>query len=236
MAIQEPTAQAQPPAEPQAQPQANARPDWLPEKFSSAEDMAKAYAELEKRQSQGGNQEPPAQPITGSGVVADLMTEAAEIVNSGGTLTPEIYQKFEQAGIPKSLVDETVEGRKSKADGIYKELTDMFGGEAERTNIINWASTGLSADERQAFNEAMRSGDMFRARSAVNLVVQKYQSEFASGNRDLFIQEGEGGKPVGGYASKADMVKDMSDPRYEKDEAFRQAVRARLQATPSGIL
>ena len=27
------------------------RPDWLPEKFKSAEDLAKAYSELEKKQS-----------------------------------------------------------------------------------------------------------------------------------------------------------------------------------------
>ena len=29
------------------------RPEWLPEKFQSAEDMAKAYAELENKQSSG---------------------------------------------------------------------------------------------------------------------------------------------------------------------------------------
>ncbi len=28
------------------------RPEWLPEKFESAEDMAQAYAELEKKQSE----------------------------------------------------------------------------------------------------------------------------------------------------------------------------------------
>ena len=44
------------PEEQQAEPQAEEtteRPEWLPEKFKSAEDMAQAYAELEKRMGQG---------------------------------------------------------------------------------------------------------------------------------------------------------------------------------------
>jgi hypothetical protein len=34
------------------------RPNWLPEKFKSAEDMAKAYSELEKKQSTETTDEP----------------------------------------------------------------------------------------------------------------------------------------------------------------------------------
>ena len=34
----------------QQQEQDDGRPEWLPEKFSSPEDMAKAYSELEKKQ------------------------------------------------------------------------------------------------------------------------------------------------------------------------------------------
>ena len=35
-----------------------ARPDWLPEKFKSAEDLAKAYSELEKKQSEPTEEAP----------------------------------------------------------------------------------------------------------------------------------------------------------------------------------
>ena len=38
--------------EPQAE-ETQERPEWLPEKFKSAEDMANAYAELEKRMGAG---------------------------------------------------------------------------------------------------------------------------------------------------------------------------------------
>ena len=37
------------------------RPEWLPEKFKSAEDMAKSYTELEKKFSSGNKEEAPAE-------------------------------------------------------------------------------------------------------------------------------------------------------------------------------
>ncbi|RPG97219.1 MAG: hypothetical protein CBD25_000245, partial [Candidatus Pelagibacter sp. TMED165] len=43
---------------PDTQPQGiqNERPEWLPEKFKSAEDLSKAYTELEKQFSQKQNE------------------------------------------------------------------------------------------------------------------------------------------------------------------------------------
>jgi len=42
----------------QQKAQDEGRPDWLPEKFSSPEDMAKAYSELEKKQSKETTEKP----------------------------------------------------------------------------------------------------------------------------------------------------------------------------------
>ena len=44
-----------------SQPQDGERPSWLPEKFTSGEDLAKAYSELEKQFS-SGKQQPVEQP------------------------------------------------------------------------------------------------------------------------------------------------------------------------------
>ena len=45
------------PDAPTAQDNSSERPTWLPEKFNSAEDMAKSYSELEKKLSGGGTSE-----------------------------------------------------------------------------------------------------------------------------------------------------------------------------------
>ena len=43
--------------EPAGEEQQVDRPEWLPEKFKSPEDMANAYSELEKKMGQGTNEE-----------------------------------------------------------------------------------------------------------------------------------------------------------------------------------
>ena len=44
-------------SEEQTQETQEDRPDWLPEKFKSAEDMANAYSELEKKLGAGANEQ-----------------------------------------------------------------------------------------------------------------------------------------------------------------------------------
>ena len=46
---EKPEVEQQPQAETELPQEENERPPWLPEKFSSAEEMAKSYSELEKK-------------------------------------------------------------------------------------------------------------------------------------------------------------------------------------------
>ena len=55
------TQEAETPATPETQTQevSDERPGWLPEKFANAEELAKAYGELEKRMSSKPTEEKP---------------------------------------------------------------------------------------------------------------------------------------------------------------------------------
>ena len=93
------------------------RPSWLPEKFGSVEDMAKAYAELEARQS--GKRE--AAPVEAPAVQAD-QAEAAKVLSDkgldfgafsnefaeSGELSEASYEKLAAAGLPKGMVDQYI--------------------------------------------------------------------------------------------------------------------------------
>ena len=85
------------------------RPDWLPEKFNSAEDMAKAYSQLEnKMATPDETTEAPEElseardAVEGLGLNFDDMT--TEFSEQGG-LTDDTYQKLADAGIPSNVVD-----------------------------------------------------------------------------------------------------------------------------------
>jgi hypothetical protein len=92
------------------------RPEWLPEKFKSPEDLAKAYSELEKRQGQQPQQaqqstvadESARQAVEQAGVDFDALSD--EWANNG-ELAPDSYDKLEKSGIPRALVDSYIEGQ-----------------------------------------------------------------------------------------------------------------------------
>ena len=97
--------------------QAEGRPDWLPEKFESPEAMAKAYAELEKKQSAGKPAEKPKaieQPTREQVVESGLDISALEAEwNETGALSEESYKLAAEAGYSRDIVDNYIEGRQA---------------------------------------------------------------------------------------------------------------------------
>ena len=96
------------------------KPDWLPEKFESAEELAKAYGELEKKM--GGNnetQETPEQPVTqeqaeeATGIQLDKFYD--EFADKG-ELTNQSYEELAKQGLNKDLVDSFIQGQNALAE------------------------------------------------------------------------------------------------------------------------
>ena len=69
------------------------RPDWLPEKFQSAEDMAKAYSELESKLGSKNEPDPPEAPT-------ENVTEqqANEMMNDKGLDYTKYEKEFTESG------------------------------------------------------------------------------------------------------------------------------------------
>ena len=100
-------------------PDAEQRPDWLPEKFKSAEQMAEAYANLESKL--GSNeqaQETPEETTTETTEQAEASDVQQAVENAGvdfnalqseyneqGGLTEDSYAKLEEAGFSQDLVN-----------------------------------------------------------------------------------------------------------------------------------
>ena len=73
------------------------RPEWLPEKYSSAEDMAKAYSELETKLSGSDEEvaeeaEPDTNPTTG--MSQEDMQKYSNEWAENGTLSDETYDEL----------------------------------------------------------------------------------------------------------------------------------------------
>lgn len=216
------------------------RPDWLPEKFKSAEDMAQAYSELEKRLGgQEENEEVPEEQFDTElpqDEVADYLAEqknldfdafANEYYENGG-LSDNAYNALEEAGIPRSVVDQYIEGQTAIMDDMRQEAFSVIGGEAEYNQMISWAANNLSEREQAAFNANLNTTNFDQAMFAIQGLAARYRSE--AGKLSSNMVYGQTNTPsAGSYQSIAEMTREMNDPRYSSDPAFRQMVASKLK-------
>ena len=210
------------------------RPEWLPEKFKSVEDMAKAYSELEgKLGSQDKSTEKPAASTEATS--ADEAEAAKALANTGlsltefsqefdakGELSEASYAKLAAAGFDKALVDSYVSGQQAKAALHEASLKDSAGGSKAYEEMTNWAKATMTPAEIDAYNLSVSSSNIEAAKLAIAGLRARYES---ANGREPKLQMGSNaavGRDV--FESRAEMTTAMKDPRYAKDSAYRQKV------------
>lgn len=205
------------------------RPEWLPEKFNSPEDLAKAYSELQGKMSSGETaeaeevNEAAEQVITEAGLDFDALS--SEYWGNGG-LSEESYEVLQEAGIPRELVDQYAQGQEALLESTRQQVYGSVGGEDNYESMLGWATDNLDDGAIDAFNTAVNSGDMNQTMMAVQGLQARYSAD-ATVEPSRTVE----GQPVTGgasYRSVAEMMQDMNDPRYQNDPAFRADVEQKL--------
>lgn len=207
------------------------RPAGLPEKFSSWEDMAAAYSELEKKQSAPkaeGTQEVP-----GDAAAAQAQVEAAGLdfgaltteYQSAGELSQATYDKLAAAGIPKETVDSYIAGQEAIAQQAIDGVMGEFGGAEKYGQMVQWAAANLPKADITAFNRVMDGGDL----GSIKLTIAGLQAKYAAanGSEPNLLNGGSATSEADVFRSTAELTAAMSDPRYAKDPAYRADVQAK---------
>ena len=221
------------------------KPEGLPEKFNSVDELVKSYSELEKKL---GEQSQPTEqsvdPVSKTEVKQeqpksdlDIATKAvdsaglnmdslAEEYAKDGKLADGSYKSLEKAGIPKEYVDRFIAGQQAIADQQSATVKNLVGGTEAYDSMSEWAGQNLTETEKQAYNTAVNSKDL----EAVKLAVVGLKARYAqSTGSEPQLVEGKA-SPSGeqGFQSWAQVTQAMSDPRYAKDPAYQAEVKNKL--------
>ena len=207
------------------------RPEWLPEKFKTPEDMAKAYAELEKAKSKGEAPDDKDTDATAEKAVDEAgldMDALSKEYSESGELSKESLEALSKVGITEDMVQSYITGQEAQAAAAQKELLEPIGGDIEAYNKLTaWAGDNLSDAEVDEFNSVLATGNPSAVKMAIRDLSAKYEGvNGTEPGRQLSGKPNISGAAV--YESTADLMKDMSNPEYAKNPAFRAKVEAKL--------
>ena len=213
-------------------------------KYKSAEELEKAYKELEAKLGDKPEQaeaEPESEPEpTTLSDNANIITSASdEYYKNEGKLSPETLQKFSSMS-SQDLVNAYLEVTKSPewqaqppaevsdiSDTQISEVKTAAGGEESYKNMIAWAGENLDSKSIEAFDSIVNTGSLGAIKFAVNGLKSQYEA--AVGYDGKMIQ---GKAPVNTgdvFRSQAELVQAMNDRRYDNDPAYRQDVIEKLE-------
>ena len=216
-------------------------------KYKSAEELEKAYVELQKKLGESKEEdteqasaepEPEDKPQLSEG--ATLITDASkEYFDNGNKLSPETLAKFSSLS-SQDLIKAYIEVSQNPefqqqqqaappadiTESQINQIKNSAGGEQAYANIVNWAKNSLPQDQINAFDEVVNTGSV----QAIQLAVSGLKAEYDNAN-------GVEGRMVTGktapnngdvFRSQAELVRAMNDPRYDNDPAYRQDVIEKL--------
>ena len=222
-------------------------------KYENAQELEKAYIELQKKLGEDGQeekpeaeaetkseevlQEEPEESAKESSPAVALVTEASEEYYANeGKLSDETIEKFSSMS-SKDLVNAYMDIVKNNpqdqtapaqdiSDADINVIKNSVGGETQYSNMINWAGQNLDAKSTEAFDNVVASGNVQMIRLAVAGL--KAQFDDANGYEGRMLT-GKGARTSGDvFRSQPELVAAMSDPRYENDPAYRQDVMEKL--------
>lgn len=216
------------PEAPVAEDNQSERPEWLPEKFSSPEDLAKSYSELEKKLS--GSTDTAAEPSDTDGEPQGQsepvsFDKFSEEFASSGELGEESYAELETMGYPKEMVETYIKGMQSAQTADADAVMEVAGGKDGYEELTDWARNSLETNELELYNQMVGTGTD-NAKMAVEWLQSK--REAAEGSEPNLLSGKSQAPSKDEFRSTAEVVAAMKDARYGKDSAYTADVEAKL--------
>ena len=108
-----------------------------------------------------------------------------------------------------------------------EQLMEMVGGDKAYQSMLDWAGDNFAKEEVEMYDGVMESGNPNAIFFAVQALQARYNDAVGS---DGQLLTGRGAQNTDdSFKSQAELVAAMSDPRYDRDPAYRADLMRRLE-------
>ena len=222
-------------------------------KYKSAEELENAYLSLQKKLGQTEEEEVDYESsdegyeeeegsdeeVSEYAPAVNLINEASEeYYANDGQLSEETIESFSQMS-SQDLVNAYLEiqanNPQAPTQGVelseaqVNSVQNACGGEANYNAVVDWAASNLTDDAINAFDSVVDSGNPM----AISIAFKGLQNEYneANGYEGRMLQGRAASSAGETFRSQAELVAAMGDPRYDTDEAYRDDVIRKLNAS-----
>ena len=214
-------------------------------KYENAQELEKAYIELEKKLGQQQQTEPsedsqnPPEPEAKTEEKADDTTTVLDelwnqAIEGEGKYSEETIAKLNEMK-PQDLAKMHLEFRAKNApqdlsENDVKELKGIVGGDENYKNMLSWAQQNLNEQEVDMFDKVMEMGNPLAAFFAVRSLAYRYNDAIGFDGKMVTGTAPKESTDV--FRSQQEVVAAMGDRRYDNDPAYRRDVMEKLSRSP----
>ncbi len=223
-------------------------------KYKNAEDLEKAYVELQKKLGGEGTED---SESTGDSDISDDGEETSEEKEEAKEDSPALALVNEAAAEywdnDKSLSEDTMAklGEMSGQDLLaaylqaqqanpvdqapevsdlttadISDIRSVAGGDKEYATMVQWAADNMDRSDVEAFDSLLASGNVGAIKLAVSGIKAQYDNVNGYEGTMLSGKPPTTSKDV--FRSQAEVVAAMQDTRYDRDPAYRQDLIEKL--------
>ena len=218
-------------------------------KFRTQEDLLKAYQELQtKLGSNETTEEGEEATAEADEAPTDEATEEEEPADETVDYMFELNKEFEEKGqLSEEAIDKLsamdtkdliasymkyqAKSSEQARAGLQNQeainaIKNSVGGDEAYGEMINWAAQNLPQEEINDYNSITNSGNPTAIKFAVESLANRYRN--SEGYEAPLVTGRKADSSVKPYRSQAELARDIGNPLYSTDPAFRQDVEDRL--------
>jgi hypothetical protein len=223
-------------------------------KYKSAEDLEKAYLELQKKLGEGSpsseeegsesTEDPPeeaseepeeqVEPIDTSETVKLLEGATTEYYSNESGLTPETYEKLSQLS-GKELLDSWIAYTKSTEEAASQQALNQadvdrvmtaVGGQTEYNQMLGWAKDNLNPTEVAAYDAVVAGNNPDAIYWAALGLKSKYTDSVGYEGKQVTGKRAPAANEM--FRSHAELARAINNPKYRDDPAYRRDIEDKL--------
>lgn len=202
-------------------------------KYESAEQLEQAYLELQQKfGSNNQTEEITTEETSEDNTEPDIDLMEALWQQSQSEYdedTLEALRNADPTDIAQAYLDYRSQNQAHELTSDETEsLYDVVGGQEQYTNMLRWAADNCDEQTIEMYDAVMSKGDLESCFFAVQAMAFR-MAEMEGWQPDDFLSGRTPVQTADVFRSQAEVVEAMSDPRYDRDPAYRQDIMNKLE-------